>query len=275
VTLSTAGLPAGVTATFSTNSIASGASTTLSLAPSYSVAPGRYSFVVTGSASSGTATVTHSVTVPLTVTVGKDFALSGASVSVRQGASAVVHLPVRAVTPDAAAVTFSTSNVPARVGATFDVNPVTAGSSTNLTLAVAPSAALGRSVITLTATARSGNVTVTHAVSLTITVTLGNDFAVSASSVTVHRGGAGGAIPVTARALYGSPTVSLGTVALPLGFHASWNTTSVAAGGRATLTISADLSVALGRYAIVVSGSASSGPANVSHTTTVYVSVVA
>jgi regulation of enolase protein 1 (concanavalin A-like superfamily) len=64
ITLSTSGLPAGVTAGFSPNTITAGASSSLTLGVAGSVAPGTYPITITGTATSAT----HSTPLSLTVT---------------------------------------------------------------------------------------------------------------------------------------------------------------------------------------------------------------
>ncbi len=273
VTLSTSGVPSGVTVSFDNNPVASGSNAVMTLTTSYGVAPGRYSIVVTGTANNGT-TITHSVTVPLTVTVGKDFSLSGGSLSVRQGASGVVHLPVRSLTSDLASVTFTTGTLPTGITAQFDTNPITAGGTANLTLSADPNTAPGRYSIKLTGTASSGGATVSHDVTITLTVTLGNDFSMSGNSITVHRGNSG-VVNLTTHVVAGSATVSLATGDMPAGMSAVFGSTSVTSGSGTTLTFTVGSLMNTGRYAITVTATASSGPATVTHTVTVYVTVLA
>jgi endoglucanase len=164
VTLSASGLPAGVTAGFSTNP-ATGASSVLTLAASSAAALGAATVTVTGTGGG----LTRSATVGLTVSDAQtpDFALSASppSLTINRGASGTSTINIARSGGFTGGVTLSASGLPAGVTAGFSPNPAT-GASGILTLSVSSSAALGAAPITVTGT--SGTLTRTTPVSLTV-----------------------------------------------------------------------------------------------------------
>ncbi len=67
VSLSVSGVPAGMTGTFAARQITAGGSTTMTLTRTATVRAGTYPIVISGTATVGGTTVTHSATVTLTV----------------------------------------------------------------------------------------------------------------------------------------------------------------------------------------------------------------
>jgi hypothetical protein len=170
VTLSTSGLPAGVTARFSPTSIAApgNGTSTLMFSASSTATTGTANVTVTASGGG----VTHTATVALTVNAAAspDFAVSASppSLSVPQGTSGSTTISTSVSGGFNSALTLSASGLPAGVTASFSPTSVAApgsGSST-LTFAASSTAAVGTSTVTVTAS--GGGVTHTTNVSLTV-----------------------------------------------------------------------------------------------------------
>jgi serine protease len=178
--LSVTGVPAGVTASFGSNSVTAGSSTTLSLTVASTTTPNSYTLTVTGTAVSAT----HSTTVHLTVTPANDFsiAVSPASLSTKQGVATSTTVNTAVTAGAAASVSLSASGLPAGVAGTFTPGSVTAGSASTLNLTVAASTTPGAYAVSVTGSALSNGATVSHTAVLTLTVT-------SASGTGIVNGG--------------------------------------------------------------------------------------
>ncbi|MBA3945705.1 MAG: hypothetical protein H0X37_14200 [Herpetosiphonaceae bacterium] len=98
-----------------------------------------------------------------------------------------------------------------------------------------------------------------------------NDFSISAnpSTITVTQGQSGTSTISTAVTSGSAQTVSLSATGLPTGATATFNPTSVTAGGSSTLTISTSSTTTPGTYTITVTGTGASA----THTTTVTLTV--
>jgi subtilase family serine protease len=140
-TLSAAGLPSGVTASFSTNPVTpaanSSATSTLTLTASSSATVGTATVTVTGTSGS----TTHSATISLTVnasggTANFKLSLSPSSFTITDGGSTSTTLTVTSVGGFHSAVTLSVSAFPSGVTASASSNPVTppANGSVNVTI---------------------------------------------------------------------------------------------------------------------------------------------
>jgi hypothetical protein len=166
VNFSISGLPAGATASFNPMSVTTSGSSTLTVNTTNSTPAGSYPLTIT--AASGT--LSHTATVTLAVSV-PDFTLSASptSKSVAQGSSGTVTVTSSVTGGFNSAVSLSASGAPS--GVTVSFNPTSfaapgSGSST-MTITVASTAATGTSTITITGT--GGAVTHTATVSLTVT----------------------------------------------------------------------------------------------------------
>ncbi len=163
VTFAAAGLPAGVTATFSPAS--STGSTTLTLNASAAATTGTATVSIAGS----TGSLTHTTSVSLTVNpaIGPpDFSLTAApnSVAVTQGASTASTITVVPVNGFNSSVTFAAAGLPSGVTAAF--NPASSTSSATLTLTASASAATGPATVSIAGSTGS----LTHTTSLSLTV---------------------------------------------------------------------------------------------------------
>ena len=269
VTLSAAGQPTGVTATFNPASIAapgSGAST-LTLAVGSTAAAGSYTITITGIGGG----VTHTATVSLTVTAPAfTIAASPASVSVAQGAKGTSTIATTISGGFSSAIALSASGLP--TGATAAFSPVSiaapgSGSST-LTLTAGASTAAGTYSVTVTGT--GGGVTHTAAVSFTVTAPAFT-IAASPASVSVTQG-AKGTSTITTKVSGGfNSAIALSASGLPTGATAAFSPVSIAApgSGSSTLTLTAGASTAAGTYSVTVTGTGGGA----THTATVSLTI--
>ncbi len=159
VTLAAAGLPAGVTASFSPNPGTS--SSTLTLSASNTAASGTVVVTITGTSGSLNSSTT------LMLTVEGDFTVVAApsSLTVEQNSGGTSTIEIKAAKGFDQAVTLSASGMPSGVKATFNRNPTR--SLSTLTLSVGASAATGTYTITVTGTA--GGLSDSAIVTLTVT----------------------------------------------------------------------------------------------------------
>jgi uncharacterized membrane protein len=242
-TLAIAGLPSGVTASFSPNPTASQAILTLtatSNAPLTTTNP-----VVTGT--SGTRTATSAIA--LTVAAPTFSIYSNGNISMTPGRSSSTYVYVNSVNGFSGNVTLSISGLPSGVSAAFSANPVATGGFAILTVSASASAPTGTSTLTITGTSGSRKVTTT----LPLTITA-SSFSISTPgglSVGVGTSSTNNYIYVL-----GNPTsaqnVELGISGLPAGVTASFspNPTNYSS----DLTLSASNSARPGNYNITITG---------------------
>jgi endoglucanase len=155
VTFSASGLPAGVTATIN--------GTTVTFCASSTAATGSFNVTVTGTSG----TLSHSITVPLTVSHAPDFSLSPspATLSLAQGATLNSTITVSSMNGFSGTVALAASGLPAGVTASF--SPASTTSTSTLTLTASSTATLGSATITVTGT--SGTLSHTATIALTVT----------------------------------------------------------------------------------------------------------
>jgi Pro-kumamolisin, activation domain/IPT/TIG domain len=162
VTLSTSGLPTGVTASFSPNPT-SGMST-LTLNASGTATTGTGNVTITGTSSS----LSNSTTLSLTVVAAPppNFTLSAAptALTVVQGGTATSSVTIGSLNGFAAAVNLSASGLPGGVFAFF--TPASATTSSQVTFSANGSATPGTTTVTISGS--SGSLTNTTTVSLTV-----------------------------------------------------------------------------------------------------------
>jgi hypothetical protein len=167
VTLSSPGLPTGVTASFNPNPVTGGAGSstmTVSTNNGATTPPGTYTLTITGTSGA----LTHNTTVTLVVQApaAGDFTLSAnptsRTIAVRQ--STTYAISVNPTNGFNSAVTFSVTGLPAKASATF--SPTSSTTGTTLTVKTNPTTKPGSS--TLTITGIGGGLTRTTTVTLTI-----------------------------------------------------------------------------------------------------------
>jgi subtilase family serine protease len=174
-TLSATGLPAGVTAAFSTNPVtpaANGSATsTLTLTASASATVGAATVTITGTSGS----TTHSTTIALTVNASsgtKNFtlSLSPSSFTIDERGTVSTTLTVTSVNGFNSAVDLSVNEFPSGVSATASANPVTPPANGSVTVTITWSATrrapTGTTTIDLIGT--SGSLTNETPVSITV-----------------------------------------------------------------------------------------------------------
>jgi len=257
VNLSVAGLPSGVTATWSPNPTTG--YSTLTLAAASTAATGQYNLTITGTY--GTQTATTSLTLGVFV---PSFTLSTAySATVGQGTSTTSYVYVNPQYGFTGSVNLSASGLPAGVTATFSPNPSTGYSV--LTLQASSAAATGQYTVTITGT--SG--TQTASAPLTVGVYVPTFTLASYNGVTVGQGSsATGYVYVTPQ--YGfTGSVALSVAGLPAGVTASFSPNPTT--GMATMTLNATSTATLGQYTLTLTGTSGTQTATTNITLGVYV----
>ncbi len=162
VALSVSGAPAGVTATFGSNSVTSGRSTTLSIKTTATTAPGTYPLTVTGTTTSGTHTATYTLTVTAVVPSTFSISLSPTSGTVAPGGSTTSKLTTTTTSGNAQTVSFSSNGAPPGVTVSFSSSSVTSGGSVTVTFSTGRRVQVGTYTITISAKATSGTQTTTY-----------------------------------------------------------------------------------------------------------------
>src|SRR5580692_9105839 len=174
-TLSATGLPAGVTAAFSTNPVtpaANGSATsTLPLTASASATVGAATVTITGTSGS----TTHTTTIALTVnastgTANFTLSLSPASFTVDERGSVSTTLTVTSVNGFHSSVDLSVSGFPSGVSATASANPVTppANGSVKVTITWSASRRAPTGTTTIELIGTSGSLTNETPVTITV-----------------------------------------------------------------------------------------------------------
>ncbi|MGO8805426.1 MAG: hypothetical protein ACLQO7_02330 [Candidatus Bathyarchaeia archaeon] len=169
VSLTASNLPSGVTATFNpaTVSIPSGttsATSTLTLTATTGAASGTITVTGTGSSAS------HTTTVGVTITTA-DFGLTAnpTSLSIRPGSLGTSRITVNSIGGYTGSPTLSATGMPSGMTATFNTNPVKAGSSSTLMFMTSRTTAAGTYTITITGTDSTHGLKHTTTISVTVT----------------------------------------------------------------------------------------------------------
>lgn len=162
INFSTTGLPStGVTATFSPASLNGAGSTTLTVSPATTLAPGIYPFMIVGTVTNSAGTETHVANATLVVTPTASFTLSvsPAAVEVVVGNSAQYTVSTSAAGGFNSTVSLSAAGLPA--GATYSFNPTSITGAGSSTLTVTPASSTAPNNYQLTVTGTSGLLTQT------------------------------------------------------------------------------------------------------------------
>ncbi|HWZ44116.1 MAG TPA: alkaline phosphatase family protein [Candidatus Saccharimonadales bacterium] len=176
VALSISGLPTGVTASFSTASIAApgSGSSTLTFTASSTATAGTANVTVTATGGS----VTHTAVISLTITANQaaDFVFSASptSLSVAQGTSGSATISSAILGGFNAAISLSASGTPAGVTASFNPASLAAPGGGNSTLTITASGTAATGTFNLTLTAVGSGITHTTTVAVTITASGGS-----------------------------------------------------------------------------------------------------
>ena len=244
VAFSIAGLPSGVTGSFSPAS--STTASTLTLTTSSTAVPGSYSVTVTGVSGS----VTASTTLTLVIGAAPTFSLNTAasSVSVPAGQSGTLGISVVPANGFSSAIAFSLSGLPAGVSGSF--SPASSATASTLTLTASGATASGTSVITVTGV--SGNTSSAKTFTLVIAPAPAFSLTAAANSVTVV-GGKTGTVNISVSGTNGfTGAVTFSAASLPAGVTAVFSPGSSTTGS--TLTLTAASTAAAGSYSFAVNG---------------------
>ncbi len=250
VSLSAAGLPAGVTASFAPATATTVSSVTFTAAAS--AAPAAATVIITGTAG----TLTHMTTINLVVAGAPSFGVTAtpALVSLVAGGTATSQLSVSAQNGFTGAVTLSAAGLPAGVTASFA--SATSASGSTVSFAAAANAAAGTAAITITGVSGA----LTSVATITLTVAAAPDFKLTATPSSVNLvAGSSGTSQIAISALNGfNGAVAFSANGLPAGVTVSFApATSTSA---STVTFSAAANAALGTGTVLITGT--SGCAN-------------
>gem|GEM_PF-2630641 len=200
ITLSTTGLPAGVSTSFSPNPVSAGSSSTLTFTATAAAAPGT--FAVTVSGTDGTTTQTDSIN--LTVVGANDFSIAAtpASVSITAGNTGTTSVSVAQITPTAGTVALSvTSSLPSGVTTSFSPTAAVVGTPSTLTFTTTAAATPGTYSVTV-----SGD-NGTNVKTTTVTLTVNGPAPANAQDVNVNGTMDGGFIGLSCPSSVAMPLV--------------------------------------------------------------------
>ena len=256
VNLSVAGLPSGVTASFTPNPTTGYSS--LNVTASSTAATGQYTLTITGT--SGTQTATTTLTLGIYVPT---FTLyGGGSLNMGQGTSGTSYVYISPQYGFTGSVSLSVSGLPSGVTASFSPNPTTSNST--LTLTASSTASLGQYTLTITGT--SGTQTATTTLTLGIYVPT---FTLSSAGLSVGQG-TSGTTYVNVFPQYGfTGNVNLSVTGMPSGVTASFSPNPTT--GSSTLTVTASGTAATGQYTLAVTGTSGTQTASTTLTLGIYV----
>lgn len=259
VALSVSGMPAGITAAVPAGSV-TGPTATVTFNIAATVPAGTTAMVTVTGTGGG---VTSATTIKLLV-VTPDFSLSASpsQTNVNQGSTATSTININQIGQFAGAVSFSATNLPSGVTATFSPASTT-GTFTVVTFTAAANASLISSAVSITGV--SG---LTHSTTINLTVQPPlNDFSLSADSPTVNQGGtATGTVTVTPMGIFaGSVTLSLSGV--PGGVTATFSPNPTT--GASVLSIAATPTATLGTATLNLTGTSGS----ISHSILIHLTV--
>jgi subtilase family serine protease len=243
VTLAAAGMPQGVTASFSP-ATTTGPST-LTLTATISAAVGASTVTITGTSGSLRSTATINLTVGAAASY--TIAPSPASLTVSEGGSGASTITVTPQAGFSGTVTFSATGLPTGVTATF--SPVATTHTTTLTFVASGTAAPGTSTINVTGTAG----TATSKTAITLTVAAPASFTLSATPASVSISpGAGGASSIAINTQNGfTGPVTLAASGLPSGVIATFGAVTA---GHSTLTFTATGTAAAATATVTITG---------------------
>lgn len=164
VALTMNGAPPGVTASPSSSSLTPGTPQQTTFSAARDTAPGLSTILLTATSGS----LTHTVSLAVSVTAAADFTLSASPVGVtlQQGGSALFSISASAINGFSTALSVAISGVPEGVSATPSLFSLNASVPQTISLTAAPTAALGSSNLTITGSASQ----LTHSAILPVTV---------------------------------------------------------------------------------------------------------
>jgi PKD repeat protein len=275
ILLSTTVSPAGVSASLSPGSVILGsggsALSTLTVTTTSSTPVGSYTIVVTGASGS----LSHSVTISVSVTAGPDFTISAnpTSLTINIGSSATAAITLASLGGFSGAVSLSSTIAPS--GPSTSLNPVsvalTAGGTSSSTLTIATSASTPLGNYTVTVRGESG--TLSHSVTISVRIV---DFTISfaTSSLSIIQG-TSATTTITVASLGGfTSTVDLSSTVSPSGLRTQLSPRKVSVSpteqGFSTLKVSVPRGAVTGNYTVTVTGTSGS----LSHSVSIIVTVM-
>ncbi len=259
VSLTIAGLPSGVTASFSPASAMT--TSTLTFLASSSAAASTSAITITGT--SGSLTSIARLTLTITGTAAFTLSPAPASVSVMAGGSVTSTITITPQAGFSATVALAVSGLPPGVSASM--NPASVTGTSTLILIASSSTTPGSSSITITGT--SGSLRATAAITLTVSAASGYTIAAAPASLSISQGGSGTAtITVTPQGSFNS-AVTFSATGLPAGITATFSAASAIR--TTTLTFKAAANAVPGTSTVTVTGSSGSTTSKTAITVTV------
>ena len=250
VTLTTSGLPAGLTATLGANTIAfpGSGSVALTVAAASTTKGGTYTFSVNAQGGGQTATIVITAVVPVpTFTLNANPTLAASA-----GDSPILPITLTPQNGFSSTISMSLRGLPTGITATFSSPTVSSNVTTNnLNFTIAKNAASGSYPLTIMAT--GGGITETAVVTLVVSVHASCTLAANPGSLKLTSGQSA-AVQVICGAVQGTFAAPLTYIVSgePVGVTAAFNSASVAAGAAATLNINSALTAVPGTYTLVV-----------------------
>jgi pseudomonalisin len=257
VTLTVAGAPAGLTATFTTSTIASpgSGSAVLNVTAGSTVAAATYSLTVTAMGGGQTATLAISVVVAKpTFTL----ATSAASVSAMAGNTVQVSVTTSPQNGFTSTVALSVSGLPAGATAAFSPTTLSGGAEAKSTLTFTLAKTVKGGSYPITISAVGGSVTQSSSITLLVSVPPSCTLASNPTSVSLIIGQKATAQLScgSVQGTFGGP-LALSISGTPSGVIAQANASTMTAGSAVTLTLTSATTTVAGKYSISVTASGS------------------
>ena len=253
--LSVSGQPVGVTASFSTASMAPGTgSTTLTVISSSSAVAGSSTLVITATA----AGFSKTLNIPLTVSVPSTFtvATSTAAVSMTQSASSVIQISSLHTGSFNSPITFSISGVPFATTATFSPLSMAAPGDGTTTLALQTGSITPPGVYNTVLTGIGGNLRITVPIKITVTALPAFNFTADQSAPLIRQVMAAATINLSANSLTSgfNSAVTFAAANLPAGVTAAFSVpvTTAPGSGTSVLSLTASSTATLGQSTISI-----------------------
>jgi kumamolisin len=199
---------------------------------------------------------------------GFSISASPTSVSVNTGSNGSTTINSAATGGFTGSITLSATGQPSGVTVGFTTNPISAGNSTSMTVAVASGTAPGTYPITVTGT--SGSMVETTTVTLTVAGATPN-FTISASpaSISVSPSGTGKVTITTAVSGGFSSAIALSGTVTGSRVTVNFSPTSITGAGTSTMTITVNRRAATGSRTITIKGTGG----GLTHTATVALTI--
>ena len=252
------GLPVGLSADFSTTTIATEGDATVTFTAGASLAPGQYTVKI--KASSGSLSDDATIVLNVAGATSPDFtlALNPNSVSVNQGATGKSTLSYDALAGFNKNVSLSikTSSLPTGVTVDFASTTLSAGGSVELTVKADVDALVGKHNIVIVGT--SGSITREVTLQVTVVEVTGPDFALvlDPASLSIDQKSSG-ETTVSYTGLAGftdDVTISVDASTIPNGVTAIFESTTITNGGSSKLSLEAAQDAITGQHTIKVIG---------------------